>query len=102
MVIEELLLGDELSEEAFSDGVNILVLPAAQDHKRIFDGDKGPNTGGMGCYAPAPLATLDLISEIRRTITEPTIEGMRKDGSYGRLYLLMIKATRLLDSCVSI
>ncbi|KAL8728841.1 MAG: hypothetical protein Q9181_005205 [Wetmoreana brouardii] len=54
-------------------------LPPAQDHKQIYDGDKGPNTGGMGCYAPTPIGTPDLIEEIHRTILNPTIHGMRKE-----------------------
>ena len=79
IVIEEFLEGDELSILSFSDGHTILSLPAAQDHKRIFDGDEGPNTGGMGCYAPTRIATPSLIAEIERTILQPTIDGMRKE-----------------------
>lgn len=80
IVIEEFLEGDELSILSFSDGNRILSLPPAQDHKRIFDGDEGPNTGGMGCYAPTKIATPGLISQIERTILQPTIDGMRKEG----------------------
>ena len=80
IVIEEFLEGDELSILSFSDGHTIRSLPPAQDHKRIFDGDQGPNTGGMGCYAPTKLATPALIAEIERTILQPTIDGMRKEG----------------------
>ena len=79
IVIEEFLEGDELSILSFSDGYTIRSLPPAQDHKRIFDGDKGPNTGGMGCYAPTNIATKELIAEIERTILQPTIDGMRKE-----------------------
>ncbi|OBT55005.1 phosphoribosylamine-glycine ligase/phosphoribosylformylglycinamidine cyclo-ligase [Pseudogymnoascus sp. 24MN13] len=79
VVIEEFLEGDELSILSFSDGYTIKSLPAAQDHKRIFDGDQGPNTGGMGCYAPTSLATKALMEEVERTILQPTIDGMRKD-----------------------
>lgn len=79
VVIEECLEGDELSILSFSDGHSIQSLPPAQDHKRIFDGDLGPNTGGMGCYAPTRVATKQLIEEIDRTILQPTIDGMRKD-----------------------
>jgi phosphoribosylamine--glycine ligase / phosphoribosylformylglycinamidine cyclo-ligase len=74
------LEGDEISILAFSDGYTIVPLPPAQDHKRIFDGDEGPNTGGMGCYAPAPVATPELLIEIQRTVLQPTIDGMRKEG----------------------
>lgn len=80
MVIEEFLEGDEISILSFSDGYTILSLPAAQDHKQVFDGDKGPNTGGMGCYAPAPVATPQILVEMTRTALQPTIDGMRKDG----------------------
>ncbi|KAL3425763.1 bifunctional purine biosynthetic protein [Phlyctema vagabunda] len=79
VVIEEFLEGDELSILTFSDGYTIRSLPPAQDHKRIFDGDQGPNTGGMGCYAPTNLATKELIEEVERTILQPTVDGMRKD-----------------------
>ncbi|CAN8097480.1 unnamed protein product [Discula destructiva] len=79
VVIEEFLTGDELSILSFSDGYTIKSLPAAQDHKRIFDGDQGPNTGGMGCYAPTRLATPELIAQIEREILKPTIAGMRND-----------------------
>ncbi|WEW61979.1 Bifunctional purine biosynthetic protein ADE1 [Emydomyces testavorans] len=80
VVIEEFLEGDELSILSFSDGYTIRSLPPAQDHKRIFDGDQGPNTGGMGCYAPTRIASKEVIAEIERTIVKPTIDGMRKEG----------------------
>lgn len=79
VVIEEFLTGDELSILSFCDGYTIKSLPPAQDHKRIFDGDQGPNTGGMGCYAPTNIATPELIARIERDILEPTISGMRND-----------------------
>ena len=80
VVIEEFLEGDEISILAFSDGYTIVPLPTAQDHKRIFDGDKGPNTGGMGCYAPAPVATPQIRAEIQQNVLQKTIDGARKDG----------------------
>ncbi len=80
VVIEEFLEGEELSVLTFSDGYTIKSLPPAQDHKRIFDGDRGPNTGGMGCYAPTKVASQDLMAEINRTILQPTIDYMRRDG----------------------
>lgn len=80
VVIEECLDGDELSVLTFSDGYTIRSLPPAQDHKRIFDGDQGPNTGGMGCYAPTPIGTQAVLDEIDRTIVQPSIDGMRRDG----------------------
>ena len=79
VVIEELLLGDELSVLTFCDGYTIRSLPLAQDHKRIFDGDQGPNTGGMGCYAPTNIATKELTELIDKEILEPTIAGMRRE-----------------------
>ncbi|CAI4219520.1 unnamed protein product [Parascedosporium putredinis] len=81
IVIEEYLDGQELSILTFSDGTNFQSLPAAQDHKRIFDGDQGPNTGGMGCYAPTPIATPALMDIVNRDILEPTFRGMRREGN---------------------
>lgn len=80
VVIEEFLEGDELSILTFSDGYTIRSLPPAQDHKRIFDGDQGPNTGGMGCYAPTRIAPKEVLEEIDRMIVQPTIDGMRREG----------------------
>lgn len=80
VVIEEFLEGDELSILAFSDGYTVIALPPAQDHKRIFDGDQGPNTGGMGCYAPTRIASAAVLEEVKRTILQPTIDGMRREG----------------------
>lgn len=80
VVIEEFLTGDEISILSLSDGTSILSLPPAQDHKRIGDGDTGPNTGGMGTYAPTPVATKELLEEIERTTLKPTIDGMKADG----------------------
>ncbi|GAA5872176.1 hypothetical protein JCM1840_006343 [Sporobolomyces johnsonii] len=80
VVVEEFLTGQELSILAFSDGYTALALPGAQDHKRIGEGDTGPNTGGMGTYSPAPCATKEVEAEIMRTVVQPTIDGMRKDG----------------------
>lgn len=80
VVIEEYLEGEELSFLTFCDGHIIKSLPPAQDHKQVFNNDKGPNTGGMGCYAPTAIATQDLIDEVHRTIIQPTVDGMRKEG----------------------
>lgn len=80
VVIEEFMEGDELSILSFSDGYTIRSLPPAQDHKRIFDGDQGPNTGGMGCYAPTNIATKELLAEVEHTILQPTIDGMRNEA----------------------
>ncbi|KAI8049028.1 phosphoribosylglycinamide synthetase [Syncephalis plumigaleata] len=80
VVIEEFLDGEELSVLAFSDGYTVVPLPPAQDHKRAYDGDEGPNTGGMGCYCPTPIATPAIMREIQEKVLAPTIKGMRHDG----------------------
>lgn len=80
VVIEEYLEGDEISILTITDGYSYHNLPAAQDHKRIGDGDLGLNTGGMGAYAPAPIATPDVLKKINEKVIKPTIDGMRKDG----------------------
>ncbi|KAI9893607.1 MAG: hypothetical protein M1814_006403 [Vezdaea aestivalis] len=80
VVIEEFLEGDELSIISFCDGHTIKSLPPAQDHKRASDGDKGLNTGGMGCYAPTTIAPESTIRQIHREVLQPTIDGMSKDG----------------------
>lgn len=76
LVIEEFLEGEEASILAVCDGKNFLLLDSSQDHKRIFDDDKGPNTGGMGAYSPAPVVTDRLRREIAETIIRPVLEGM--------------------------
>jgi len=78
IVIEEFLEGEEASILALTDGENIILLPPSQDHKRIFDDDKGPNTGGMGAYAPTPLIKKDIINKIKNTILHPTLEGLKR------------------------
>jgi phosphoribosylamine--glycine ligase len=80
VVIEERLAGPEASVLAFSDGRTVALMPAAQDHKRVFDGDQGPNTGGMGAYAPAPLMTPALLDQVRRTVLQPAIDGLASEG----------------------
>ncbi len=80
VVVEELLTGPEISVLAFSDGYTIVPLPAAQDHKRIGEGDVGLNTGGMGAYAPAPVATPAIMDQIMKQTLRPTIDGMRREG----------------------
>jgi phosphoribosylamine--glycine ligase len=93
VVIEEFMAGEEASFFAFTDGKNILPLASSQDHKPAFDNDKGPNTGGMGAYSPAPVVTEALADEIVKTIVRPTIDGMAQEGCpyVGILYVgLMI------------
>jgi phosphoribosylamine--glycine ligase len=81
VVIEEFLEGEEASFFVLCDGENILPLATAQDHKRAFDGDMGPNTGGMGAYSPAPVMTPALVERTIREIIEPTVRGMRARGT---------------------
>ncbi len=80
VVIEERLFGDELSVMAFSDGRTVTLMPAAQDHKRLNDNDRGPNTGGMGAYAPAPIGTPEVLEKVRRHVLEPAVAGLRAEG----------------------
>jgi len=80
VLIEERLFGEEASCLAFSDGHHLALFPATQDHKPAYDGDQGPNTGGMGCYAPAPLVTPELEQEIHDRILEPAIQGLAQRG----------------------
>ena len=80
VVIEEFLQGEEASFIVMCDGKNVAVMATSQDHKRLLDGDKGPNTGGMGAYSPAPVVTPDVHARAMREIVMPTIRGMEKDG----------------------
>ncbi len=80
VVIEERLTGQEVSLMAFTDGTSIVPMLPAQDHKRLLDGDNGPNTGGMGAYAPAPIFTTDMMNEAMKFILQPAVDGMRAEG----------------------
>ena len=80
VVIEEFLAGEEASFICMIDGDNILPMATSQDHKRIFEGDQGPNTGGMGAYSPAPVVTSDVFEKAMNEVMRPTVEGMKKDG----------------------
>lgn len=102
IVIEEYMEGPEVSVLAFADGKHVLPMVSAQDHKRIFDGDKGPNTGGMGAYSPAPVYTEELSKLVNETIIEPTIAAMAAEGApfTGILYtglMLTEKGPRVLE-----
>jgi phosphoribosylamine--glycine ligase len=81
VIVEEFLDGYELSMFAVCDGDDYILLPAAQDHKRVGDGDMGPNTGGMGAYAPTPLVDEELYQKVKDRIIRPTLDGMKKEGS---------------------
>ena len=80
LVVEEFLVGEEVSVLALTDGITIIPLLPAQDHKRIGEGDTGKNTGGMGAYAPAPLATTAIMQQIEQEILQPTINTLQKRG----------------------
>ena len=80
VVIEEFLHGEEASFIVLCDGKNVLPLATSQDHKRLLDGDAGPNTGGMGAYSPAPVVTPDIHARVMREIIMPTVRGMAQDG----------------------
>lgn len=102
IVIEEYMEGPEVSVLAFADGKHVLPMVSAQDHKRIFDGDKGPNTGGMGAYSPAPVYTEELSKLVNESIIAPTIAAMAAEGApfTGILYtglMLTEKGPRVLE-----
>lgn len=89
VVIEDFLQGQEVTVLALVNGQDYLVLPVAQDHKAVFDGDRGPNTGGMGVYSPVPAFTSQLEQEVIRSILQPTLRGLQAEGLYysGVLYM---------------
>ncbi len=98
LVVEEFLEGEEASFLAFCDGQHVLSMASSQDHKPVFDGDRGPNTGGMGAYSPAPVLTPELFAEAERTVMRPVVEGMARQGIpyVGILYAgLMIRDGRI-------
>jgi phosphoribosylamine--glycine ligase len=95
VVIEEFMEGEEASIFAVCDGKDYILLAPAQDHKRIFDGDAGPNTGGMGAYSPAPLVNEEMLAKIKKDIVEPTLQGMAKEGNpYTGVLFIGIMATK--------
>jgi phosphoribosylamine--glycine ligase len=87
LVIEECLSGPEVSFFALCDGRTAIPLGSAQDHKRVFDDDRGPNTGGMGAFAPSPLVDAELSARVMREIVEPVLNGMRAEGHPYRGFL---------------
>jgi phosphoribosylamine--glycine ligase len=102
VLIEEKLEGEEVSLLAFCDGRTVRPMPPAQDHKRVGEGDEGPNTGGMGAYAPAPICPPPMVAELTRTILQPAIDGLRAEGRQfvGVLYaglMLTAHGPRLLE-----
>jgi phosphoribosylamine--glycine ligase len=97
VLIEEFLDGEELTIMAFTDGSTVVPMMPAQDHKRIGDGDAGPNTGGMGAYAPAPIATAAIREQVMREVLQPTVDAMARLGCpfQGVLYagLMIVRGT---------
>lgn len=81
ILIEEFITGPEVSILAFTDGRTAIPMVSSQDHKRVYDGDKGPNTGGMGAFSPSPFYTADIAKYVEKNIIEPTIRGMGEEGS---------------------
>ncbi len=94
VVVEEFLRGEEASFLAFTDGKNIIPLASAQDHKPIFDGDKGPNTGGMGAYSPAPVVTPAIHEKVMKEVMRRTVDGMAAEG---RPYKGVLYAGLMID-----
>ena len=96
LVIEECLTGPEVSFFVITDGEEVVPLSTAQDHKRIWDGDRGPNTGGMGAFAPSPLMTAELVTEVLDRIAKPVVHGMRAEGRpyQGFLYIGLMLTPR--------
>ena len=92
VVIEERLIGPEISLLAFSDGKNLALMPPAQDHKRLLDGNRGPNTGGMGAFAPAPLCHPAMAAELAQTVLQPALDALYAEGTpfVGILYAGLI------------
>ena len=95
LVLEEMMVGEEASLLAFCDGKTVKAMVAAQDHKRVFDGDEGPNTGGMGTYAPAPVMTPALVDVAVKTVLEPMMAAMAAEGTpyQGCLYAGLMMTT---------
>jgi phosphoribosylamine--glycine ligase len=102
VVIEERLVGQEVSLMAFTDGISVMPMLPAQDHKRLLDGDEGPNTGGMGAYAPAPIFSVEMLNEAVETVLKPAVNGLKSEGTpfVGVLYaglMLTSNGIRVLE-----
>ncbi|XP_063846345.1 trifunctional purine biosynthetic protein adenosine-3-like isoform X2 [Scylla paramamosain] len=102
IVVEEKLVGEEISVLCFTDGVDAAVMPPAQDHKRLGDGDQGPNTGGMGAYCPCPLASQQDLDIIKKDVLQKAVDGLRKEGTpfVGVLYaglMLTVDGPKVLE-----
>ena len=102
IVIEERLMGQEVSLMAFTDGTTVVPMLPAQDHKRLLDGDEGPNTGGMGAYAPTPIFTAEMLQEAMELVLKPAVNGLSSEGTpfVGVLYaglMLTANGIRVLE-----
>lgn len=95
LVVEECLVGEEVSILAFTDGVNVIPMISSQDHKRVYDGDQGPNTGGMGAYAPAPVYTPEIHRKTMERILNPMVRAL---GEEGRIYRGVLYAGLMVTS----
>ncbi len=95
VVIEDFLVGEEASYLAFVDGENVLPMASSQDHKAVFDGDRGPNTGGMGAYSPAPIMNQEVMDMVTREVAEPMVKAMAKEG---RLFKGILYAGLMMTS----
>ncbi len=95
VVVEEFMDGEEISVFAITDGTNVMVLQPSQDHKRVGEGDTGPNTGGMGAYAPVSIATDAVVAEARQDVIEPTLRALVANGCpfRGVLYVGLMKTS---------
>ena len=98
VVIEELLAGEEVSCLAITDGYTVYPLPGAQDHKRAYDGDKGPNTGGMGAYSPAAIVSPAIFDEVMDTVIKTTVDAMQSEGMP---YTGFLYAGCLFSACIA-
>jgi phosphoribosylamine--glycine ligase len=102
VIIEERLVGQEVSLMSFTDGISVIPMLPAQDHKRLLDGDEGPNTGGMGAYAPAPIFNADMMNEAVESVLKPAVQGLKSEGTpfVGVLYaglMLTSNGIRVLE-----